>query len=292
MTEKNQPPSTGVAVTQQQNTDVPVWKQALISAEGKFLAISGKQEETKTELGFASMLLEGNEKLRGCSKESIVNAVINVARCGITLNPVLKLAYLVPRANKCVLDFSYMGLVKVLKDNNCIKDIQAIIVYEDEKFEESNSPVIAPVHEKKYAKTEDEQKKRICKGVYSQVLLPDNTVIYTPFMPYWEILKTEKVSPASSTNYSPWKTWREEMIKKSKIKRDFKTLISGNPDAKLAATLELEEQNLEMNYKPGKVADTFGNEEAEAASDAVVEKLTGKNKDIEKSATPADGKLL
>jgi recombination protein RecT len=193
-------------------------------------------------MGFAAMLIEGNDKLRQCDPGSIMNAVINVARTGITLNPVLKLAHLVPRGGKCVLDFDYKGLVKVLKDNGCIKHIDAIIVYEDETFSESNSPVVAPIHQVKYAKTEEDQKKRIYSGVYSRVLLPDNTVIYTSFMPYWEILKVEKVSPASSSQYSPWKTWRSEMVKKTKIKRDFKTLISGKPNEKVLAALEVEEQ--------------------------------------------------
>lgn len=226
----------------------PIWQQALMKAEGKFLAISGKEEDTRIELGFASMIIEGNDKLKACEQGSIVNAVINVARTGITLNPVLKLAYLIPRGSKCVLDFSYIGLIKILKDNNCIKDIQAIIVYGDEKFEESGNPIIKPTHEKKYAKTEEEQKKREKAGVYCSVLLPDNTVVYTPFTPAWEILKAKKVSPAASSSYSPWTTWEESMWKKTKIKQDFKTLISGSPDSKALAALEVEQENTEVEF--------------------------------------------
>ncbi|MES2285801.1 MAG: RecT family recombinase [Bacteroidota bacterium] len=231
------------------NAPIAIWKQALIKAESKFMAISGKEEQTKIELGFASMIIQNNDALKKCDIDSIVNAVINVARTGITLNPVLKLAHLVPRAGKCVLDFDYKGLVKVLKDNKCLKDIQAIIVYEDEDFKESNSQIIAHSHTKVYAHTEDAHKKRIVKGVYCQVLLMDNTVIYTQFMPYWEILKTEKVSMAAGTSYSPWKTWREEMIKKTKIKRDFKTLISGSPPDSLVNVLEIEEKNNGLQKK-------------------------------------------
>lgn len=234
------------------------WQQALVKAEGKFLAISGKEEQTKIELGFASMLIQANAKLQSCDPASIINAVINVARTGITLNPVLKLAHLVPRGGKCVLDFDYKGLVKVLKDNKCLKDIQAIIVYEDEVFEEANSPITPPKHEKKYAKTEEEQKQRTYKGVYSQVLLMDNTVIYTPFMPYWEVLKAEKVSPASSSNYSPWQTWREPMVKKTKIKRDFNMLISGSPAENLVNALAIEEENsVDPKFKKSSLSDQF-----------------------------------
>jgi len=241
----------------QQQTPLPVWKQALIKAESKFMAVSGKEEQTKIEMGFASMLIQASDELKKCDIDSIMNAVINVARTGITLNPVLRLAHLVPRAGKCVLDFDYKGLVKVLKDNKCLKDIQAIIVYGDEKFSESNSPITPPTHKKKYAETEADHIKRKVHGVYCQVLLMDNTVIYTQFMPYWEILKTEKTSKASGSTYSPWKTWREEMIKKTKIKRDFKTLISGSPTDHLVEILKIEEENngLQKKYTDGEFQD-------------------------------------
>jgi len=247
-TTNKQPEENKVAVaTVPEKKPLQVWQQALINAETKFLAVAGKKELAKIELGFALMLMEKNKYLKDCTYDSIINAVINVARTGITLSPILKLAHLVPRKTngvwECSLDFDYKGLVKVLKDNGCLKDIQAIIVYEDEKFEESNSPIIAPVHEKRHSKSEEEQKARVVAGCYSQVLLLDNTVIYTQFMPYWEIQKSEKVSQSASSEYSPWKKWREEMIKKTKIKRDFKTLISGNPNEKVIHALAVEEKN-------------------------------------------------
>jgi len=101
------------------------WQQALVKAEGKFLAISN-QEKAKVELGFAAMLLQNNETLRKATPDSIMNAVINVARTSLTLNPTLKLCYLIPRDGKCVLDVSYIGLIKILRDNRCIKDIASL----------------------------------------------------------------------------------------------------------------------------------------------------------------------
>jgi len=258
-------------VTEQVAKNYKPWQNALIKAENKFLAIN--PERTKVEMGFASQLIQQSQDLQKCTLDSIVNAVVNVARTGITLNPIMKLAHLIPRKKKigeqyiteCILDFDYKGLVKILKDYGCLKDIQAIIVYEDEVFEESNSPVLAPNHIKIYAKTEEEQKKREYKGVYSQVLLMDNTVIYTQFTPYWQILKAEKSSQSATSSFSPWKNWREEMICKTKIKKDFKTLVSGSADKneKLSAVLEIENNNEGFETIPKNkksIADTFGEE--------------------------------
>jgi phage RecT family recombinase len=235
-----------------------VWQQALVKAEGKFLAISDP-EKTKVELGFASQLIQNNESLKKCDAESIINAVINVARTGITLNPIMKLAHLVPRNGKCVLDFDYKGLVKTLKDNGCIKHIDAFIVYEDEVFKQDSASNTI-IHEIIYAETEAEQKKRKPKGVYSKVIFPDNSILFTQLMPMWEIEKTEKVSTASKSDYSPWKTWREEMIKKTKIKRDYKMLIAGVQSPQLQEVLKIEEENTGIEFKKaGKrsIADTF-----------------------------------
>jgi recombination protein RecT len=255
-------------MTTQNNTQVAIWKQQLVKAESKFLAIEDNQKIAKRELGFAAQIIENNASLQGCDPNSILNAIINVARTGITLNPVMKLAYLVPRDKKCVLDFSYMGLVKLLKDHKVCKHMEAVIVYDDEEFEEGISQLTPPRHVKKYAKTEEDQKKRSIKGVYCTVLLMDNTVIYTTFMPYWDVQRTEKSAKGASSSYSPWNTFREEMIKKTKIKRDFKLLVAGEPSEQLAAALSLEEENngLSDTYKGKKKEGIFD----QFASDAEV----------------------
>ena len=69
----------------------------------------------------------------------------------------MRLAYLVPRKNKCVLDFSYKGMVAMLKDNGCISTIDAHIVYEDEEFNYNMNTI---THNPKFAKTEKEHNLR------------------------------------------------------------------------------------------------------------------------------------
>lgn len=247
--DKEKQESNETPVRQEQSKSLTNWQQAIAQAQDKFLSISGSEEKTKIELGFAVQLVAKNPQLQKCDARSIFESVINVARTGITLNPVYKLAHLVPRGGKCVLDFDYKGLVKILKDNGCIKDIQAIIVYEDEDFEEGQDQLTPPHHKRNYSETEKEHNERKKKGVYSRVLLPDNTIIFTPFMPAWEILKTKNTSKAASSQYSPWNTWEDEMWKKTKIKRDFKTLIAGNPGDKVSKTLEIEEKNNGLQQK-------------------------------------------
>ena len=217
----------------------PTWKATLKDAHSKFVAIN--PEKAQSELGFAFQIIANSDALQRCDPKSILNAVVNVARTSVTLNPVMRLAYLVPRKGKCVLDFSYMGLVAMLRDNNCIKSISAHIVYEDEEFD-YDLAYNKITHKPRFAKTEEEHKSRGRIGCYSRATLPNGEVVFE-FMPMWEIEKAKRLSAGSSDKFSAWQTWEEEMYKKVVIKRHFKMLISGNPSEALAFALQVENDN-------------------------------------------------
>tara|TARA_R110001592_G_scaffold337508_1_gene624204 strand:- start:5103 stop:6035 length:933 start_codon:yes stop_codon:yes gene_type:complete len=229
-------------------SEIRIWEQSLQKGHKKLLSVySGNNENVSKEvkqkalqeLGFAYQFISDNELLQKCEPLSIINAITNIARTSITLNPVMRLAYLVPRGGKCVLDFSYMGMISLLKSNGNIKTINSYIVYEDEQFEHDivNNVIL---HKPKYSSSEKEHNARKIIGAYSVAKLPTNDIDYC-FMPYWEIEKVKK----SSRGGFAWKDWQDEMIKKTVIKRHFKMLISVNNvhDNKLNALLEIENEN-------------------------------------------------
>lgn len=212
-----------------------------IEAQKRMLMIDEDKKRVARELGFAAQALSSNEKLMQCSKESIINAVVNISRTSLTLNPIFKLAYLVPRDGQAILDPSYMGLVKILRDSGAVKNINAYCIYEDEQFEFdplNDIFVYKPIH----AKTEQEHKARVFVGAVSVAILPNGIRDFC-FMPAWEINKVKESSKASKSSYSPWNTWEDEMRKKTVLKRHFKTLVSDFQDDRVSTVLELEEQN-------------------------------------------------
>lgn len=243
------------------------WQSALVKAETKFVSISDPKK-AKTELGFAAQIIEGNPQLKTCDVASIQNAIINVARTGTTLNPAMKLAYLIPRKGKCVLDFSYMGLIHILTDGGDVKYITATIVYEDEEFV---FDPINTVHKPIYAKTEELQKKREIHGALSTAILKDNTRVYE-FMPYWELLKIKRQSMSANSSFSPYGEWAEEMYKKAVIKRHYKFLPKGSPDAeRLAEAIAADTEASFHNDKPmTSVADVFDVEAEEIKPEGTV----------------------
>lgn len=234
------------------SNQLTTWQESLSAGHQKFITVlnydTGEvpievKKKAKQEIGFAFQMIQNNTMLQTCDPNSIINAIANIARTSITLNPVMRLAYLVPRNGKCVLDFSYMGMTSMLKENGNIRTINAYIVFEDEEFEHD---IVENVirHKPKYSQTETEHNSRKIIGAYSVAKLPTGDVDYC-FMPMWEIDKVKNSSKGSNSNYSPWNTWRDEMIKKTVIKRHFKTLISVNDsyNSSLVNVLEIENEN-------------------------------------------------
>ena len=87
-------------------SNAPVWRQKLNESYSKFVAIN--PERAKTELGVALQIFQSNTTLQKCNPQSIFDAVVNVARTSVSLNPVLRLAYLIPRKNQCILEITFL----------------------------------------------------------------------------------------------------------------------------------------------------------------------------------------
>ncbi len=91
----------------------------------------------EVEAGFAVQQLESNDYLLSTAmnnRQSVINAVTNVAAIGISLNPARKQAYLVPRDKKVCLDISYIGLVDLATQSGSIIWAKAELVYEADNF--------------------------------------------------------------------------------------------------------------------------------------------------------------
>lgn len=89
------------------------------------------------EAGFAIQVLSGNEfamRTAMNNRQSVVDAVTNIAAIGISLNPAKKQAYLVPRDGKICLDISYMGLMDLAQATGSVKWAQAALVHEADGF--------------------------------------------------------------------------------------------------------------------------------------------------------------
>lgn len=123
------------------SNQIQVIEGLIKQCEPKFNQVSAFSESTQNafnrESQFAMQIIGANDFLARTAvnnKSSLVNAVVNVAAIGISLNPAEKEAYLVPRNGAVCLDISYVGLMRLATDTGQIAWVQSDIVYEKDHF--------------------------------------------------------------------------------------------------------------------------------------------------------------
>lgn len=172
----------------------------------------------EAEAGFAMQRLEENDylaKVALANRQSMVNAVTNVAAIGISLNPAKKQAYLVPRDSKVCLDISYMGLMHLAQQTGAIQWGQAAIVRANDQFELVGIDA-APIH--KFNPFGSAEQRGEIVGAYV-VIKTDGGDYLTHSMPISEIFAIRARSESFKRGKGPWKTDEGEMIKKTVVKQ-------------------------------------------------------------------------
>ncbi len=185
--------------------------------------LADKSISFESEKAFAIQALQANEylaKVAFANKPSLHNAVTNVAAIGISLNPIKKQAYLVPRrisGNPAVcLDISYMGLMHLAQQTGAIQWGQAHIVRKNDKFilGQIGQP---PIHKRDVFAKDDDRGEIV--GAYVVVKTGGGDYL-THCMNIADIYKSRDRSEAyKSGKSSPWKTDEGEMIKKTVVKQ-------------------------------------------------------------------------
>jgi recombination protein RecT len=219
-------------------------KQLVFTAQKQFEVSNEYKMNFNREAGFAIQILTNNPYLMKCDANSVKDAIVNVALTGITLNPALKYAYLVPRKVKgdlkCILDISYMGMIKILTDAGAVKNVDAGVIYSNDKydFRRGSDPYFK--HQPALANKGEKV------GAYAIAFLRDGGFQF-------EILGREEIEKIRATSesykneegrkYSPWETWEDEMWKKSVLKRLFKLLPKTNFSDQLIAAISHDYDN-------------------------------------------------
>lgn len=208
----------------QNNQVVPIEQAKAIILETRPAfqkVISDESIIFEKEAGFATQSLMNNSYLLDIAmgnRQSLIDAVTNIAAIGISLNPATKQAYLVPRDKKVCLDISYMGLIDLAVTSGSIKWAQASIVKQNDTFV-LNGVDKAPTHQYNAFDTN----RGDITGAYVVVKTQDDDYL-THTMPIADILSIRNRSVAYKAYLNkkvtcPWVTDFEEMAKKTVIKQ-------------------------------------------------------------------------
>lgn len=202
------------------------------AARDDFMALlCDKSISFEREAGFAIQVLSNSDYALGVAtnnRQSVINAVKNIAAIGISLNPAKKQAYLVPRRAAAgmppaiCLDISYMGLLDLAVASGSVMWGVAELVHEKDVYKR-NGLGKEPTHEfEPFSK----QRGPII-GVYVAVKLHNGDFLTTT-MDIDEVFSIRERSEAwksfvaKKIKSCPWSTDEGEMIKKTVIKRAYK----------------------------------------------------------------------
>ena len=203
----------------------------------------------KQEAYFAVQILEKNSYALGIARnspKSLKNAIINVATIGLSLNSSMGLAYLVPRKNEICLDISYLGLIKLAQDVGGIKEVKAELVFDKDKFE-INGAFKEPTHA--YSPFGERGK---LVGAYVVARTPSDSYL-TTVMAIEEIMEIRNLSESYKNErmrkHSPWVKHESEMIKKTVIRRAYKSWSKSEKANVLDKAIEISDMAQAIEFK-------------------------------------------
>ena len=205
------------------------------SAQEAFKASNSGGLNFEAEAGFAIQALMGNDYAMGIAqqnRQSVINAVTNIAAIGISLNPAKKQAYLVPRDRKICLDISYMGLMDLAMQSGSIRWAQCAIVYAGDDFQ-LNGMDKQPVHKFNPFAAD----RGAIVGVYAVVKTCDGDYL-THTMDIASVYDIRDRSSAwkawlEKKKKCPWVTDEGEMVRKTCIKQAYKYWPKGEKSDRL-----------------------------------------------------------
>lgn len=234
-----------------QTTNI-ITKEHLKKVKDAFLQQSGVDESVfDKEVSFAVQAAQKNPFLQKCTPESALKAILNIAQVGLTLNPVKKEAYLIPRYNSAnkkmevCLDPSYIGLSKLVTDAGGASSINSQLIYEGDEVEISLGDEKPIKKHTPYFLVGKEKGDII--GVYSRAILIDKTE-HVEIMSRMDVLEIRQRSESykayidGKIKSTTWVTDEGEMYRKTVVKRHTKYLPKSSESDHLQNAIELSNQ--------------------------------------------------
>ena len=183
---------------------------------------AGRVDKTvkfSAQRSFALQIIQGSERLRECSPQSIHNCLLDVAFTGLTLSPNQSQLYLIPYKGICSLSIGYRGMEQMAYRSKVIVLIQAVLVREnDPVFAVGTGPDGRYIMHEEARKDRGEVTHAYCIAQFR------NGKQHTEVMDLDDLLAVE--ASASKKNPKGGAVWRGpfrgEMQKKAVVRRAWK----------------------------------------------------------------------
>lgn len=157
--------------------------------------------------------IAGKEKLLECSARSLVKVIVEGSLLGLSFDPHLKQAYIVPFAGEATLIIGYMGLVKLARQGGILSYVDAHCVYEKDAFDFALGLEPYLTH-----KPPAQGPRGKMTGVYAVGILTDGTKVFR-YLSAEDVEFYRLKSPARDKSDSPWNSDIQSMWRKTAIRR-------------------------------------------------------------------------
>jgi len=209
--------------------------------QSDLIQMMGGEMEYKKEISFAIQAANSNDILAGCHPSSVAKAIFNLAITGLSLNPVKKLAYLIPKNIKgqwqAILMPSYQGLAHLIMQGGEIQKIVAHVVYEGDEFEYELGFDVHVKHVPKLSAT-----KKMVVAAYA-LAIDKNGAKYAEVMSKQELDEIKERSDSGKKNTGPWVSDYPEMCRKTCIRRIYKYLPKGANAEAVGEAIKIDEED-------------------------------------------------
>jgi len=191
------------------------YQEALVSRLPQIRSLLPERMDDKRFCRLAMMMVERVPKLRNCTPQSFVLAVMGIAELG--LEPTLGMVYVIPYGSKATLQIGYQGMIQLARNSGEVLDIYAEVVRDGDEF----SALYGTTRSITHFKTGPKDGK--ITHVYAVAKLRHGEPAYV-VLDREDVEKRRAVSKTGNSSDSPWVLWEEEMWQKTAIRALFKTL--------------------------------------------------------------------
>ena len=180
---------------------------------------------------FALQIFERNDRLKQCTEDSVRGAILDVAAVGLSLNPALKHAYLIPRSRnieknrskkpvyitECCLDISYLGMKHAAEQSGAVVTAWANVVWSNDEYEHEEGSEPRLYH--KPTKLGEDRGKRVAAYAIAEL---HNGRKHITVLRSERIEEIRQCSENADGSYSPWVKHTDEMWRKTAMKNGAK----------------------------------------------------------------------
>lgn len=222
------------------------------SIKERCVELFGTETRFVQEATFLLRMVNDTPALQECTKASIAGVLLSIASTGLSLNPVLKLCYVIPRnvkvktasgdrwEKRANVEPSYMGLMKLATDTGAVKNFEVHEVYKGDEFEFDLVAKRPRVH-KPYWTLGRERGPMV--GVYGFAVLADGTTL-PEHMGADELSKIQAKS--DNAGGKVYADWQGEMARKSLVKRLQKYIPRTEGAERFLKAVDLDNQGFEL----------------------------------------------